>query len=312
MKRWGWTLVLAGVLAGCAPAALRAQPGALLRVDTRLATPPLKTVTGEELYREPGPGALLVRSDRAAFVTSLFVPAGGGVQVLPLGPVPANETLSLPLPAAQAERGGFTQVYTVASLAPLDLSAAQGATTLEGAGRVVQAATRSLGTGAYTVSTTTYTVGRFGSLEVSASPPGSEVRVNGTLVGRTPLLLPDVPVGSVVVSVSRSGFGDVSQRVNIQQNTTTPIRASLQPITGRLRVTSDVPARVIVDGRPAGQTPLDLALRPGTVGVNVVPLESTPPGPTLRPQNLLVRIVSRQATSIACGVVAGEYTCRTP
>ena len=312
MKRWSWSLALAGVLAGCAPAALRAQPGALLRVDTRVATPPLKTVTGEELYREPGPGALLLRVDRPAFATSLFVPAGGGVQVLPLGPVPANETIRLPLPAVQAGRGGFTQVYTVASLAPLDLAAAQGAATLEEAGRVVQAATRSLGAGGYTVSTTTYTVGRFGSLEVSASPPGAEVRVNGRLVGRTPLLLPDVPVGSMVVSVSLGGFGDVSQRVTIQPDTTTPIRATLQPITGTLQVTSEVPARVIVDGRPAGQTPLNLALRPGTVGVNVVPLEATATGATLRPQNLLVRIVGRQSTPITCAVVAGEYTCRTP
>lgn len=303
MKRWGWTLALAGVLAGCAPAPLRAQPGALLRLETQVATLPLKTVTGEELYREPGPGTLLVRVDRPAFVTSLFVPTRGGVQVLPLGPVPAKDTVRLPLPATQ----GFTQVYTVASLAPLDLSAAQGAATLEEAGRVVQAATRSLGAGAYTVATTTYTVGRFGALEISASPPGSEVRVNGRLVGHTPLLLPDVPVGSVVVSVSSSGFGDVSQRVNVQPDVTTPIRARLQLITGRLRVTSDVPARVIVDRRLAGQTPLDLALRPGTVGVNVVPLNST-----LQPQNLLVRIVGRQTTLITCAVVAGEYTCRTP
>ena len=62
-----------------------------------------------------------------------------------------------------------------------------------------------------------------------------------------------------------------------------------------------------VDGRPAGETPLDLALRPGTLGVNVVLLEST-----LQPQNLLVRIVGRRATPIVCAVVAGEYTCRTP
>ncbi|PNY81223.1 PEGA domain-containing protein [Deinococcus koreensis] len=306
MKQLGWSLLLAGLLAGCAPAVLRAQPGAQLRVETRLATAPLNTVTGERLYREPGPGALLIQTDRPAFVTSLLVPAQGGVRVLPAGPVRSGETVSLPLPGAL----GFTQVFTVASLAPVDLSAAQGARTLDAAAQAVQAATRSLGAGAYTVSTTTYTVGRFGSLEVTAPLPGAEVRVNGTLAGRTPLLLPEVPVGSVVVSVSRPGFTDFSQRVNVQPGTVSAVRASLRPITGTLQVTSGVPARVIVDGQPAGQTGpdgLSLALRPGTVGVNVVPLDSA-----LKPQNLLVRIRASLTTTIDCAVVAGDYTCRTP
>lgn len=306
MNQLGWSLLLAGLLAGCAPAALRAQPGAQLRVETRLATPPLDTVTGEQLYRGPGPGALLIQTDRPAFVTSLFVPAEGGVRVLPSGAVRGGETVSLPLPGTP----GFTQVFTVASLAPVDLSAAQGARTLEAAAQAVQAATRSLGAGAYTVATTTYTVGRFGSLEVTAPLPGAEVRVNGRLVGRTPLLLPEVPVGSVVVSVSRAGFTEFSQRVNVQPETATAVRASLRPITGTLQVTSGVPARVIVDGRLAGQAGpdgLSLALRPGTVGVNVVPLDSA-----LKPQTLLVRIRADQATPIDCAVVAGEYSCRTP
>lgn len=306
MKPLGWSLVLAGALQGCAPAPLQAQPNAQLRVEARVATPPLSTVTGEQLYRAPGPGALLVRTDRSAYLTSLFVPASGGVSVLPVGQVRANETVTVSLPSSL----GFTQVFTVASLTPLNLASAQGARSLAEAGRAVQAATREQPAGSYTVATSTYTVGRFGTLRITAPVPGAQVRVGTTLVGSTPLTLPDVPVGPMTVSVFHSGYTTFSQRVNVQPDTTTEIRAALQLIVGTLQVQSDVPADVVVDRQLVGRVnaaPLKVALRPGVAGLNIVPLNRA-----FKPQNLLVRITAHRQTELICALGAGEYSCRAP
>jgi hypothetical protein len=305
---WGAGVALGAVLAACVPAPLRAQAGAQLQISARLSGPAVTTVTGETLYRPPGPAALLVSADRPAYVSSLVLTGNQPVQVIAAGPVAAGREVSVPLPPST----GFTQVYTVASLQPLDLSAAQGARSLDDAGRAVQGAARSLPAGAYTVTTTVFTVGRFGTLRVTASEPGAEVRVDGHLAGVAPLTLTDVPVGSVTVSVSVPGASTQSQRISVPEDGVAEVRAVLVPITGTLSVASDVPAQVIVAGRVAGQAltrarPLLVTLRPGTVGVNVVPLDTT-----VKPQNLLVRIRARQVTTIRCTFDTGAYGCVTP
>ncbi|GHF51243.1 hypothetical protein HNQ07_003035 [Deinococcus metalli] len=306
--KWGAVGVLGAALVACVPAPLRAQPGAQLQVGARLSAPAITTVTGETLYRPPGPGALLVTTDTPAFVSSLVLTSGQPVQVVTVGAVPAGTDVPVALPAAS----GFTQVYTVASVQPLDVSAAQGARSLDDAARAVQAAAQGLPAGAYTVATTTYTVGRFGTLRVTASEPGAEVRVDGHPAGYAPVEIPDVPVASVTVSVSAPGLSGHSQRVTVTENGVTEVRAVLAPLMGTLSVSSDVPAQVLVGGRVAGQVPGDgralrVSLRPGTVGVNVLPLD-----PALRPQNLLVRVRASQVTTIRCTLSAGVYGCVTP
>lgn len=307
--RWIWGVAaLTAALVACVPAPLRAQTGALLRVEAQLSDTAISTVTGETLYRPPGPGALLVTTDRPAYVSSLVLTSGQPVQVVSVGAVAAGTAVPVRLPPSS----GFTQVYTVASLQPLDVSTAQGARSLDEAGRDVQVAAQNLPAGAYTVATTTYTVGRFGTLRVVASEPGAEVRVEGHLAGYAPLTIPDVPVGSVAVTVTAPGLSSRSQRVNVPENGVAEVRAVLVPITGTLSVASDIPAQVLIDGSSAGQVPgrgkpLRVALRPGTVGVNVLPLDRA-----LKPQNLLVRITATQVTTIRCALDAGVYGCRTP
>lgn len=306
---WMWAVVgtLGAGLVACVPAPLRAQPGAQVQVTARLSAPAVATLTGETLYRPPGPGALLVTTDRAAFVSALVLTAGQGVQVVAAGAVPAGAEVPVRLPPS----AGFTQVFTVASVEPLDVSGAQGARSLEDAGRAVQRAAQALPAGAYTVTTTAFTVGRFGTLRVVASEPGAEVRVDGQLAGYAPVVIPDVPVGSVTVSVSAPDRATRSQRVTVSEQGVTDVRAVLAPVTGTLSVTSDVPAQVLVDGGVAGQVssgrPVRVTVRPGTVGVNVVPVDRT-----LGAQNLLVRITGSRVTAIRCAVTAGTYGCVTP
>ncbi|CAM3271201.1 PEGA domain-containing protein [Deinococcus saxicola] len=293
--------LLTGLLSACVPAPLRAQPGAQVQVQTALAPAPVQTATGEGgLYRSPGPSALQLRTDRPAFVTAVVVPQSGGAQVIPVGAVAADVPVAVTLPGTW----GFTQVFTVTSLDPLDLGAAAGARSVDEVARVVQQAAAPLTTGSYTVATTVYRVVSFGNVEVSASPSGSEVRVDGRRVGNTPLTLRDVPEGQVTVEVSRGGYDSVSQRVNVRPDATTQVTANLNRETGSLRVDSDVPARVLIEGQAAGNTPLRVRVRPGVVNINVVPLD-----PAARTETLLVRVNARQDTSVVCRSVP-DLSCR--
>ncbi|MDV6374649.1 PEGA domain-containing protein [Deinococcus arenicola] len=293
-------LLLTGLLSACVPSALQAQPGAVVGVAVNTFPAPVRPVTGEErLYREPGPAALQIRTDRPAFVTAVVVPQAGGAQVIPVGAVAADAPVSVTLPPTW----GFIQVFTVTSLAPLDLGAAAGARSLAEVAQVVQASATSLPRGSYTVATTVFRVVRFGNLEISASPAGSDVSVDGRRVGTTPLTLRDVPEGRVTVEVSRDGYDTVSQQVQVGANTTAQLRTDLQRETGTLRVSSAVAARVLIGGQGAGSTPLSVKLRPGTVNVNVIPLD-----PAARTETLLVRVKAREDTDIACQATP-EFTC---
>jgi len=298
----GWAgLILAGLLVGCVPAPLRAQPDAQLSVSAAPATPAARPVTGEQgLYRLPGPGALRVQSDRAAFLTSVVLPATGGALVQPTVRVEAGVPVTAALPGTR----GFTQVFTVASLEPLDLGGAAGARSVTEVSRAVEAAAARLPRGAYTVATTVYRVEPLGTLRVSASPAGAQVSVNGRPVGAAPVTLTDLPEGSVTVGVSLGGYQPFTQRVSVQADTTTEVAATLRPVTGTLTVRSDVPASVFVEGRAVGQTPLDLPARPGVFPVNVVPADRT-----LKAQNLLVRVNASRVTALVCSVTGDGYRC---
>lgn len=306
MKTVARFLLVAGLLSACAPAPLRPQSSALLRVDAWPATPALSTVTGEQMYPLPGPGALLVRTDHDAFVTTLLLPPSGEVTVLPVGQVSANETRTVPLPAALAALG-YTQVFTVASLQPMNLQAAQGLRSLKDAAAVVEAQARTLPKGAYNVANTNYRITRFGTLRVTSAPPRAEVRIADRQVGRTPLTIPDVPEGDLDLTVSAPGFRPYHQRVLVTPETTTEVQAYLQFVTGTLNVQSNVPAQVTIDRRRVGNTPLSVPVRPGTVTVNV-----TPQNPALHSETLLVRVQPNAATSINCAATGTTFICTAP
>lgn len=298
----GWAgLILAGLLVGCVPAPLRAQPDARLSVSAAPALPAAQPVTGEQgLYRPPGPGALRVQSDRAAFLTSVVLPATGGALVQPTVRAAAGVPVTVALPGTL----GFTQVFTVASLEPLNLGSAAGARSVSEVARAVEVAAASLPRGSYTVATTVYRVEPLGTLRVSASQPGAQVSVNGRAVGAAPVTLTDLPEGQVTVGVSLGGYQPFTQRVTVRADVITEVAARLRPVTGTLSVRSDVPASVFVEGQPVGATPLDLAVRPGVFSVNVVPADRA-----LRAQNLLVRVNASRVSALVCSVTGGQYRC---
>jgi hypothetical protein len=69
-----------------------------------------------------------------------------------------------------------------------------------------------------------------GVLALSSTPDGAEVVVNGQVVGRTPVVLSDLPVGSRALVVRRDGYSPWSTSVRIVANQRTIVRATLVPV----------------------------------------------------------------------------------
>ncbi|MBI2220052.1 MAG: PEGA domain-containing protein, partial [Acidobacteria bacterium] len=124
-----------------------------------------------------------------------------------------------------------------------------------------------------------------GRLVVRSTPPGALVFVNGRRRGRTPLSVRDLAPGTYSLRVARSGFQEDSRRVTIAASAAREVhvrlaraRSSAAPapaavsFTGALYVDSRPRgARVVLDGRAIGTTPMQVGdIR---AGAHVVRLE---------------------------------------
>lgn len=68
-----------------------------------------------------------------------------------------------------------------------------------------------------------------GGLALSSSPAGAQVLMNGKVVGQTPVVLSDLPVGSRALLVRRDGYSSWSASVRIVANQRTIVNATLVP-----------------------------------------------------------------------------------
>lgn len=103
--------------------------------------------------------------------------------------------------------------------------------------------------------------------------------VNGRRRGKTPLALRDLSLGSYTIRVEREGYASENRRLQLTAQqptaaTTFTLRPSVaQGTVGSLNVQSrPAGARVFVDGRLAGLTPLaipDLPAGPATVRIEL-------------------------------------------
>ena len=97
-----------------------------------------------------------------------------------------------------------------------------------------------------------------GDLEISSTPAGAEIAVDGENPGRkTPALIENLPEGSRTVTLKLEGFDPWSRTVEIAPLKTARLTAGLVPIYGGLEIDS-TPARaeVYIDGESFGRTPL--------------------------------------------------------
>lgn len=116
-------------------------------------------------------------------------------------------------------------------------------------------------------------------LLVRSSPAGASVSVDGTARGTTPLTLRDLEIGARTIRLQRAGYQPVERRVVLSADrpsrsidvTLVPVMRATAPLrqppaaTGSLLVESRPPgARVTIDGKEAGATPLTVAsITPG-------------------------------------------------
>jgi hypothetical protein len=67
---------------------------------------------------------------------------------------------------------------------------------------------------------------------LTSSPAGAQVVLNGKVVGETPVVLNDLPVGSRAIIVRRDGYSPWSASVRVVANQRTIVRANLIPQSG--------------------------------------------------------------------------------
>ena len=108
-----------------------------------------------------------------------------------------------------------------------------------------------------------------GSLNITSSPTGATVTVDGTTYGTTPELVSGLSAGSHSVGVSMTGYQTYSGTASVTAGTETPVNVVLTPVsptTGSLSITSSPSgATVTVDGTGYGLTPVVVSgLSPGS------------------------------------------------
>lgn len=98
-----------------------------------------------------------------------------------------------------------------------------------------------------------------GKLRVRSDPPGARVMMGGEEKGKTPLFLPEVPIGTYRLLVALPGYKPYVADVVIKADEETVVDAILERERGSLRVETEPPgALIVVDGKARGKSPLSL------------------------------------------------------
>ena len=100
-----------------------------------------------------------------------------------------------------------------------------------------------------------------GVLRVLTDPPGASITVDGDFRGGTPATLEVSPDRAHRVVVARAGYESQERSITLGRGAEQSINIRLEPRLGTIRVLSRPQgAAVLVNGQPAGQTPIDLQL----------------------------------------------------
>lgn len=111
-----------------------------------------------------------------------------------------------------------------------------------------------------------------GYLTVDSTPQRANVYIDNVLSGQTPLRKTEMSIGRHTVRVSLDGYEDSVNTIEVGQNKTVQINAQLraQIKQGLLRINSNVrDAEILIDGRRAGRSPLDINLNAGTYELKI-------------------------------------------
>jgi hypothetical protein len=105
-----------------------------------------------------------------------------------------------------------------------------------------------------------------GVLVLSSQTEGADVSVDGKLIGKTPLKDPiTLRPGKYTLKMTKRGYTEYIDVFTIRARKETKLDIDLLPVAGILRITANVqPARVFVDGKFVGETPLEAEIAAGS------------------------------------------------
>ena len=112
----------------------------------------------------------------------------------------------------------------------------------------------------------------FGLLQVSSTPAGAEVRLDGERVGTTPWKVERKKSGSYELSLALDDYLGHRETIEVRDGQPTSVSATLEPNFGGLVVhSSPAGARVLLDGRDSGElTPATFSIvKPGVTEVRL-------------------------------------------
>jgi hypothetical protein len=103
------------------------------------------------------------------------------------------------------------------------------------------------------------------TIDVTANEPDAALSVDDYVVGKTPFAAPvRIDVGKHVLKLSKAGFVDAIQTIDVASGTSTPVSLKLDPTNRTALVTVSVggaaSATVFIDGRDVGPAPFKGAL----------------------------------------------------
>ncbi|UUX91513.1 PEGA domain-containing protein [Methanoplanus endosymbiosus] len=107
-----------------------------------------------------------------------------------------------------------------------------------------------------------------GSISVTSSPTDAFVSLNGAIVGRTPYVITGLSTETVEISVTKNGYYNWKQSVNVYDGGQVSVHASLESIeqSQEILVTSDpAGAKIHLDGIYKGETMADQPFPIGSV-----------------------------------------------
>ncbi len=109
-----------------------------------------------------------------------------------------------------------------------------------------------------------------GMVRINSNPKDAQVWVDGKYVGKTPVKVPGLNVGSHNVRVSLPSYRNHIGRFRVDPNTLTPLDINLKGKPGKLLVTSmPTGAHVHIEGEKVGATPYSARLKPDEYSVVV-------------------------------------------
>ncbi len=100
---------------------------------------------------------------------------------------------------------------------------------------------------------------RHGEIRIISNPAAATLIVNGKKLGKTPFTVKDIAFGSLVVEISKPGYRNHKQTLQVNSPEPRQVTVDLLPCTGSLQLTSSPShADIVINGKYRGVTPLTL------------------------------------------------------